>query len=136
MNDLSIQEKIGILQCVDFFAELKREELEIAAFSSEVVRVPRGTVLFRQGDPSSELYIIREGEVLITKHKDYEDDIDLAQYLPVECFGGLDLFGARNREATAVTVKDSSLLVFPKRGIDFPDLLQAYPRVSDRKSVV
>ena len=130
MSDLSTQEKIGILQCIDFFSPLSREELVISAISSEVVKVPRGTVLFGQGSPSKELFIVREGEVLITKHKDCEDDIDLAQYLPVECFGELDLFGAKNRDATAVTIKDSSLLLFPKRGIDFPDLLQAYPRVS------
>ncbi|MBN1534278.1 MAG: GGDEF domain-containing protein [Spirochaetes bacterium] len=130
MKDISTQEKIGILQCVDFFARLNREELEIAAMSSEVARIPRGTVLFRESEQSMELYIVRDGEVLITKHKDCEEDIDLAQYLPVECFGELDLFGARARDATAVTVKDSSILIFPKRGIDFPDLLQAYPRVS------
>jgi diguanylate cyclase len=130
MKDISVQEKIGILQCVDFFARLSREELEIAAMSSEVAKVPRGTVLFGQSDPSKELYIVRDGEVLITKRKDCEEDIDLAQYLPVECFGELDLFGARARDATAVTIKDSSILIFPKRGIDFPDLLQAYPRVS------
>ncbi len=132
MKDISVQEKIGILQCVDFFAKLEREELETVAFNSELLKMPRGSILFGQGAPSRELFIIRDGEVMITKMKEYGQDIDLAQYLPVECFGELDLFGAKERDATAVTMKDSSILIFPKKGIDFPDLLQQYPRISAR----
>lgn len=132
MSDLSLYEKISILQCVDLFAKLDREEIETVGMNSEVVNVKMGTVVFGENSQSSELYIVRDGEVLITKHKDYENDIDLAQYLPIECFGELDLFCAGKRMATAVTVRDSSLLIFPKRGMDFADILQAYPRVSAR----
>jgi diguanylate cyclase (GGDEF)-like protein len=130
--DPSLDEKINLLQKTELFSQLSREELAIVAQNSQIIQYQKGTAVFGEDDSSRELYIVKEGEVLITRHLDDDDDIHLAQYVSGDCFGELDLIEDAPRKETAVTIKDTVLLVFPKRGLTFSDVLQEYPEVSAR----
>jgi CRP/FNR family cyclic AMP-dependent transcriptional regulator len=74
------------------------------------LQVPRGTVLFRQGDPGHEMFVIATGRIRLSiGEPGYEREIgDLG---PGEFFGELALLSDVSRTATAVAVEDSTLLV-------------------------
>ncbi|MBN2080404.1 MAG: GGDEF domain-containing protein [Spirochaetes bacterium] len=124
-------DSIALLRKVELFSTLSDEELEIVALHSQAVRYARGSLIFTEGSPGHEFYVIREGEVLISRHRG-EDDIDIAQFIAGESFGEWDMIGDTERSATAVAMKDTALLVFPREGFTFPMFLQKYPKMSAR----
>ena len=71
---------------------------------------PRGTVLFREGELGSTMFVIQSGEVEISRVL-YEESRVLAVLSPGEFFGEMAIINQRPRSATAVTRTDSRLLV-------------------------
>ena len=73
-----------------------------------------GTVLFREGEPGSEMYVIQSGKVRISiKVRDVEKVlIDLGQG---EFFGEMSLLNGAPRSATATVVEPARLLVIDPR---------------------
>ncbi|OHD63481.1 MAG: hypothetical protein A2176_06585 [Spirochaetes bacterium RBG_13_51_14] len=131
MPQTPVPEKIGLLRKVELFSTLGDNELEIVAFHSQMVPYRKGSLIFTEDSPGNELYVIREGEVLITRRRG-DDDIDIAQFIAGESFGEWDLIGNMERSATAVAVKETVLLVFPREGMTFTMFLQKYPKMSAR----
>ena len=116
---------------MEIFSTLEPPELEIVAFNSQMVRYRKGSLIFTEDSPGNELFVIKEGEVLITRRRG-DDDVDIAQFIAGESVGEWDLIGNTPRDATAVAIRDSVLLVFPREGITFPIFLQKYPKMSAR----
>jgi diguanylate cyclase (GGDEF)-like protein len=131
MTDESVENRINLLQRVELFSTLAPDELEIVAYHSQMVRYRSGSLIFMEDSPGIELYVIKEGEVLITRRRG-GDDVDIAQFIAYESFGEWDLFGDTPRTATAVATKESVLLVFPREGMNFHMFLQKYPKMSAR----
>ena len=131
MVDESVEKKINLLQKVELFSTLTPEELEIVAYHSQMVQCRSGSLIFMEDSPGNELYVINEGEVLITRRRGGAD-VDIAQFIAGESFGEWDLFGNTPRIATAAATKDSLLLVFPREGMNFHMFLQKYPKMSAR----
>ena len=74
------------------------------------LRVPKGTVIFRQGDPGHEMFVISEGQVRLTIGTGgIEKEVGL--FGPGEFFGELSLLSEEPRSATATAAEDSTLLV-------------------------
>ena len=121
--------KIELLQNVDLFSTLKNQELDIVARYSRYYTFRDGEVIFREGKHKQELFIIQKGEVLITKQRDNQKDVALARFIAGECFGEMDLLDNAPRTAVARTEKDTSLLIFPMKGVLFKDILQKHPRI-------
>ncbi len=130
--DSSLQDRIDFLKQVDLFSTLDHEELEIVAFHSQAVQYGEGSVVFTEQSPSQELFVVLDGEVLITRNRDNIDTIDLAQFIPGESFGAWDMIGEVPRDATAIAMRSTILLLFPKEGMTFSMVLHRYPRVSAR----
>jgi CRP-like cAMP-binding protein len=73
--------------------------------------VPAGTVLFREGDTTSEVFILQAGRVKITRRiRDVEKLLDVMSE-PGEFFGELSFINGRPRFATATAVSECRLLV-------------------------
>jgi len=69
-----------------------------------------GTILFREGDEGHEMFVIRTGQVAISKRvRDVEKQ--LSTLGPGEFFGEMSLLTKKPRTATAVLVTDAKLLV-------------------------
>ncbi len=132
MKSSSLQDRIDILNKVELFSTLNHEELEIVAFHSQAVFYNEGSVIFTEQSPSQELYVVLEGEVLISRQKEDLNNIDLAQFIEGESFGAWDMVGEMPRDATAIAMRDTTLLLFPKEGMTFSMVLHRYPRVSAR----
>ena len=131
MEDKNIREKIELLSGVELFSKLNDLELEVVAINSELVRFQQGKLIFTEKSQSNELYIIRDGEVLISRLRG-EDDVDIAQFIAGECFGEWDFIGNTPRTATAVAMRDTEVLIFPREGATFGMFLQKYPKMSAR----
>jgi CRP/FNR family transcriptional regulator, cyclic AMP receptor protein len=69
-----------------------------------------GTVLFREGDPGADMYIIQSGRVQITRRVGAQEAV-LAVLPAGEFFGEMSIVNNRPRSATATVVDDATLLV-------------------------
>jgi CRP-like cAMP-binding protein len=71
---------------------------------------PRGTVLFREGDPGKEMYVVQSGRVTI--HKQVGDVEKVLTTLgPGEFLGEMSILNNKPRSATATCAEASKLLV-------------------------
>lgn len=70
---------------------------------------PAGSIVFREGEPGAEMYVIRSGRVRISKRM---GDVDrtLAVLDPGDFFGEMAIVSSRPRSATATVVEPASLL--------------------------
>ncbi|MBN2359347.1 MAG: Crp/Fnr family transcriptional regulator [Deltaproteobacteria bacterium] len=75
---------------------------------------PAGTVLFRQGEPGSEMYVIQGGLVRISVAV-REVEKTLIDLGPGEFFGEMSILNNQPRSATATVIEDAKLLVIDSR---------------------
>ena len=75
---------------------------------------PRGTVLFREGDPGVEMYVIQSGKVTISKRVGTVEKV-LSTLGQGEFFGEMSILNNKPRSATATCTEDSKLLVIDAR---------------------
>ena len=80
-----------------------------------------GTVIFRQGDPGDEMYVVQEGQVEIRLGDEVVETLG-----PGEIFGELALIDDQPRSATAVAVTASRLAAVPEARFHF--MVQQTPR--------
>lgn len=72
--------------------------------------LPRGTVLFEEGQPGNEMYVVQSGRVSISK-KVREVETQLATLGPGEFFGEMAIIANKPRNASARVAEDAKLLV-------------------------
>jgi diguanylate cyclase (GGDEF)-like protein len=89
-------------------------------------------LIFTEGSLADELFIIKAGEVLISKKNNDGKRLSIASFITGEAFGELDLLDITPRTAQAQAVKDTILLRFPARGTLFKDILQQHPSIFAR----
>ncbi len=71
---------------------------------------PRGTLLFHEGDPGREMFIIQKGKVQVRKKVGAGEKI-LTELGEGEFFGEMALLEGLNRSATVEVIEDSKILV-------------------------
>ena len=125
-----IQDKMELLKKVDFFSSLKDKELSVVASYSQYYNFKSGDLVFKQGSQKEELYIIKEGEVSISKSGENNGGVELARFISNEFFGELDLLDNTPRTADATAEKETTLLIFPRKDVLFHDILQEHPGIS------
>lgn len=74
----------------------------------------KGDIIFRQGDPGNVMYLIVEGEVLLTVDYRGGKPITLASLKKGDSLGEMSLLENMPRSATATAVKDTKLVSFTK----------------------
>jgi CRP/FNR family cyclic AMP-dependent transcriptional regulator len=75
----------------------------------EELRFPKGAVIFRQGDPGEEMFVVSTGHIRLTIGKGgHETEVNTLG--PGEFFGELSLLSGEPRTATATATEDSTLL--------------------------
>jgi CRP-like cAMP-binding protein len=75
---------------------------------------PRGAVLFREGDPGAEMYVVQRGKVAISARVGAVEKL-LTTLGQGEFFGEMSILNAAPRSATATCVEDCQLLVVDAR---------------------
>jgi CRP/FNR family transcriptional regulator, cyclic AMP receptor protein len=90
---------------------------------------PRGAVLFREGEPGVEMYVVQRGAVRITKRVGEVEKV-LSTLGPGEFFGEMAVLSGQPRSATATCAEDSKLLVVDGR--TFETMLRANSEIAVR----
>ena len=78
---------------------------------------PKGHVLFRDGEPGREMYVVQSGKVNITKQV-RNAELVLATLGPGEFFGEMALLSNQPRSAAAVMADNGRLLVVDPRNFE------------------
>jgi voltage-gated potassium channel len=117
--------KLEALARVPLFGGLAAAELESVAARTREARVDAQTEIIRQGDPGSEFYVITAGALEIRI-----DDRAVNVLKAGDFFGELALLFGAPRNATAVALEPTSLLVMGKD--DFTALLAERPAVEGK----
>ena len=96
----------GELGRIPLFAGLPQDRFDLLAGNAEVVTVPAGTELIREGDPGDEFFAIADGEVEISKR-----GRRVATERAGGVFGEIALLRGIPRTATVTTTAPSRLFV-------------------------
>ena len=86
---------------------MKKEEQLFWKFGKDF---PKGTILFREGDPGQEMFIIQKGKVQVRKRVGATEKV-LAELAEGEFFGEMALLMGMDRSATVEIMEDSKILV-------------------------
>ena len=106
-----------VLARAGMFQGVDSSDAEVLASQFETVDTPRGTVIFREGEPGDSLYIVLAGKVKLGRRAGDGRENLVAVMGPSDQFGELSLFDPGPRTATAVAVTDSSVAVLPKEAL-------------------
>lgn len=105
--------------------------------AGEVKELRKGDVLFREGDASDAMYVIKKGSVAITKSKG-SSDIELAVLGPGEMLGEMAFFDGKPRSAGAKAKTDAVVVKLPFSSLyaqfkTFPEWLKAMVKTINAK---
>jgi CRP/FNR family cyclic AMP-dependent transcriptional regulator len=102
--------EIGFLRRVLYFKDVEEAVLLALWPSFRERRLKKGDVLFRAGDPGEELYLIRDGSIVVSKPVTGRVEQVLSRLASGEVFGEMSVFGdERRRSATCQAEIDSML---------------------------
>lgn len=113
------------IQPVSSLDEAQRERL-IATYGR---RYRSGEVIFRQGDPSLEVYVLQDGRVRLTKQM-RRVERNLALLKPGDVFGETGLLGSAPRPCSALTLSECTALCFDME--TFETLVRTQPELALR----
>jgi CRP/FNR family transcriptional regulator len=125
---MSPGESVELLSRVPLFSELSREELERISRVSVARNFPAGVRVFHEGDHSDACYLVRKGDLRVTREHPDGRAIALATLGPGDLFGELAMLDGEARSASVETLTDSELLALP--AADVRRLLADHPEIS------
>jgi CRP/FNR family transcriptional regulator, cyclic AMP receptor protein len=116
-----------LLDATELFAALPPDVLEQLRTKTTVRALPKGDLLFSQGDPSNELFVISEGRIAIATRSSDGRESMVAVLEAGGLFGELGLFDDEPRSADARALTDSEVLALSYD--DLRSVLQARPEI-------
>src|SRR5690242_15309014 len=117
-----------ILSTMPLFSLLDADERGAVAAVLESRTVSEGTVLFEEGAPGDEAFIVRIGAVEVFTITDTGERVVLGRNDDGDVFGEMSLFDGGARSATAVATEATELLVLDRDAL--LKVLQRYPHVA------
>ena len=126
------RDKLWYLKQFNFLETMTQEEME--SLSEMVVdnQVKKKQPIFMAGDPSENLYFLKEGRVKITRVDESGKEFTLTLLEPGEIFGELGLFDESPRETSATALEDSIICLMKRR--DFERYASHKPELSFKLS--
>lgn len=99
---------------------------------SGLKNLKKGELLFREGDPSDAMYVIKSGKIAITKAKG-TSEVVLAELGPGDMLGEMAFFDSKPRSAGARAMGDTVIIELPFKALNaqfktFPEWLKAVVR--------
>jgi CRP/FNR family transcriptional regulator len=125
---VSVANPVELLSRVPLFSELSRGELERISRVAVPRSFPAGVRVFHEGDRSDACYLVRSGDLRVTREHSDGRAIALATLGPGDIFGELAMLDGQARSASVETLSDSELLALP--AADVRRLLAAHSEIS------
>lgn len=116
-----------LLDATELFAALPPDVMEQLRTKTTVRPLPKGELLFSQGDPSHELFVISEGRIAIATRSSDGRESMVAVLEAGGLFGELGLFDDEPRSADARALTDSEVLALAYD--DLRSTLQTRPEI-------
>ncbi len=114
--------KIELMKTVPLFSRCSKKQLAAIANLADLIQLPAGTTLIREGATGREFMVIVEGAGEVTRNGRTVDTIG-----PGDFIGEIALIVGGPRNATVSTTTDTSLLVLTAR--QFWTLLEDAPQI-------
>ena len=112
------------------FQGLSEEAVEPVVSRLEMLTLPRGRVVFNEGEPGDSLYIVQTGKIKLSRRAPDGRENVLAVMGPSDQFGELSVFDPGPRTATATAVTDVKLARMPQSVLR--PWIVAHPVVGER----
>ncbi len=93
-------------------------------------KIKAGELIFRELDDSDALYVVEQGQVVVSKHVSGEMEIVLTRFYPGDFFGEMGLFDSAPRSASAHAELDTILWRLDREV--FHQILSNYPEIAAR----
>lgn len=125
---MRVTDPVELLSRVPLLSELSRRDLERIAQVAIPRSFPAGVRVFHEGDHSDACYVVRSGDLRVTREHSDGRAIALATLGPGDLFGELAMLDGQARSASVETLSDSELLALSAS--DFRRLLAEHPEIS------
>jgi CRP/FNR family transcriptional regulator, cyclic AMP receptor protein len=119
---------VELLGRVPLFAELSRQELEQVVSVAIPRSFPKGVRVFHEGDDSDACYVVRSGDLRVTREHSDGRAIALATLNSGDFFGELAMLDGGARSASVETLSDAELLALP--AIDMRRVIAAHGEIA------
>jgi protein lysine acetyltransferase len=125
---MDIQPEVDIAE-LELFAKCTKAQLRKIRSLTTYLRIPRDSVLIRQGSVAKEFIIIGRGTARVSRAAD-DGQKTVAEVGSGEVLGEMALLTGSRRTATATAATDLGVLVSSAR--EFQEILRVAPSVADR----
>ncbi|MFQ5597467.1 MAG: Crp/Fnr family transcriptional regulator [Nitrospiria bacterium] len=122
--------KIWYLQKINLFKEMTSEEIGELDRATRMESVRKKTPIFFPGDPSQQVYLLKEGRVKISRISEEGREVTIALLEPGQIFGELEVLGDSPRDTLAEALDDSKICVVSKD--IFLSMIRRKPAISFR----
>jgi CRP/FNR family cyclic AMP-dependent transcriptional regulator len=113
---LDIDDILPILSKITIFAGLSQKQLYTLSRLLEKARYKAGENIFDEGQHPSHIYIVKSGSVkLVVDAK--QTPLELIVFEEGQCFGETSVIGIQPHSATAISVKDTELIVLSRNAL-------------------
>jgi small-conductance mechanosensitive channel len=128
------QLRLRLVKSVDFLTGLPQPAVEQIAHASKVCPYGAGEDIVRQGEPGSELFIVKSGEAVVLVKQERGEPVEVARLRRGSIFGEMSLMTGAPRTATVRTASACEVLVIGHD--EFASVLENYPDIAQRISDV
>ncbi len=119
---------VPFLKKASFFSPFNEEELGQIAGRMVLLSLPKGAVIFRQGDPGDTFFVVAEGKLKVSVREAFLFSRTLATFGPGDRFGEMAMLERKPRNAT-VTCEEASR-IFSLSAEHFEQVLAENPAFS------
>ena len=116
------------VRTVRLFREFNASELVALTGQLRERKLRKGQVLFREGDGGEEMFLVREGTILVSKAVTGRVEQVLARFGPGDFFGEMSLFDHSARSATIQAETEAALLALDRENLN--RLVEINPRAA------
>ncbi|MDA8090679.1 MAG: cyclic nucleotide-binding domain-containing protein [Nitrospiraceae bacterium] len=116
--DIGVEERAELLDKTQWARDFDWRQITSTVQFLKVMKAPKGAILFMEGVVESFMFIILEGTVRIEKEDEKGNKKTVAILGPGQMLGEMSLFNEEPRSATAVAVKEITVLFFRKEDFD------------------
>lgn len=106
------------LRNIGLFGALPEKVLEHMAGQLEVLEVPAGTYLFREGDQASCMFVVLRGDIEVLKRSRGGQDTRVAVLGPGDWVGEMGIIDVQPRSASVLTVSPARLVQVTATDLD------------------
>ncbi len=124
------QENIAFLLEIDIFSQLSEKELAVIIDKLREFDRLSGEILFNEGDEGNELFIVKDGMVVISIRLPDGMGKEIASFTRGTFFGEMSIFENAPRSATCTFREDSRLIGLHEN--DFFDLIDTHPEIATK----